>query len=377
MRGPAAVAPEIVRRLHQPAAEMVLPDPIDDAPPRERMPRVREPTREGRPTFPLGRVGRQVEDGRSECQRREGAGDDESARMRDLPTGEEMDRPGLPAGGAGTGEGPGTAVDTAGVDEVRLGQRGDLRRQPLRLREQRGAPFAPRRISRSQQQFLAPRRQRRFLLRARAGRRQPVREVRFGPPLAGLDGIDCRDWLPEGDVVARAIGHLQLREGENVIVLPRREARGGHAHVSAGQAVVLAAAGGERREARIGEVGHERDVVADPGELHAGAELRVIADLDLKADGKPEAVPDAVEGVARGQKPDAVDLDGGAQVDLDPLHRVRVRGGRAVVAAAQVGPARGGLGQGAVEFGEGGVGGGAPRGLEGGERRRVGRPLRL
>ena len=193
------------------------------------------------------------------------------------------------------------------------------------------------------------------------------------PARGGLDRVERRDGSPERDIFSRAVGYTEFGEGEHVVVFARREFGHRHANVATDDAVAGTPTGGERAEAGIGEIGHEGLIVTLPEELYAGVKRGVVAGLDFEAHGKAEAGADAVEVVVCGQQRRAVDLDGFAEIDLHPFHRVR--GGRqgAVVAAAGAGLAwTGGIAlrrpfEAASDFGVGFAGLRAQRSLEGGE----------
>ena len=316
---------------------MILPHAVHQAPPGERVFRIGEPAREGGAAFAFGGVGRQCELRGRKRQGRQRAGFDRPARVRDLAAGQHVNGARAAAVRTGALERPAAGVDPAGIDEVGLGKglqlRGDLGRLRPQLRASRPRGF----VGRVQQQALELAFERLAVIRRERRGRDAVGEVGFLPAGCAFNAVRRGHGPAEGDVPAGAVGHAQLGQGKHVIVLPRREFRHGHAHVAADDAVVLAAAGRERRETGIREVRHERDVVAYPQQLDVAQERRVVAHLDLEAHRKAEAGADAVEVVVTGQQPDAIDVDRFAQVHLYPVRDVGRRRERAVVAEARAG----------------------------------------
>ena len=70
MRRRRAVEPEVAGRGHDPAAEMIVPEPIDHHPRGQRIGRVGDPVRERGSTRCLGRFGIENESGFQSCDTR-------------------------------------------------------------------------------------------------------------------------------------------------------------------------------------------------------------------------------------------------------------------------------------------------------------------
>ena len=284
-----------------------------------------------------------------------------------------MDRARTSARGARALEITAPGVNGARIDKIGFRKRFQFCGDPRRLSEQLRAALLRRFIGHAQQQRIARPLKLLFLVGGKGRRSHAVGEMGSAPARGGLDRVERRHGPAERDIFSRAVGHTQFGESEHIVVFARREFGHRHANVATDDAVAGAPAGGERGEAGIGEIGHEGLIVTLPEELYAGLKRGVVAGLDFEAHGKAEAGADAVEVVVCGQQRRAVDLDGFAEIDLHPFHRVG--GGRqcAVVAAAGAGLSRiGGIAlrrpfEAAGDFGVGFAGLRAQRSLEGGE----------
>ena len=320
-----AVPAKVVGRLDKTAAEVVLPDAVDHAAPDQRVIRVREPTGQGRPPLPFRRAGRQREARRREIEGRDRSRTDLAHRLRDLPAGEQEDRAGLAALGARAHERPAAPVDTAGIDERRLRQAGQLGRDLRGLGPDRAQLGDRAGGHRRSQQGVAFGAELRHLVRGRTDRREAVGEVGRPPPRRGLDRVQGAHRTTLGDVPAIRGADLELRQRQDEVTLARGQFDRRHADIATGDAVLRVDLGHVRRQPGVREVRHVGLVVTAPDQLDPLAEFRVVAHLDLEAHGETEAGADVIEIIVARREDHLGQLDPPTEVDLHPLGRVGAR----------------------------------------------------
>ena len=125
--GQAAHASEVVWRIAQAAAEVVMPDAVDDDAPGERITVIGDPMREGDAPGTFGCVGGQVELRAQLLGKGQGAWADFFVGAAHITTLQHEDRPGLATVGPCTGEGASALVDRAHVSDLRRGEFGNVR----------------------------------------------------------------------------------------------------------------------------------------------------------------------------------------------------------------------------------------------------------
>src|SRR5262245_24120540 len=116
MRWRLSHAAEVVGRGGEPAAEVILPDPVDDAPPGERVSGVDDPFRQCDAALSLTGVRKQFERGRRAWHSADRAGHHLLLRLGDVAAIENEDRPRFAAVRAGTAECTGAVMHRAGVN---------------------------------------------------------------------------------------------------------------------------------------------------------------------------------------------------------------------------------------------------------------------
>ncbi len=124
-------APEVIRRIDEPAAEVILPDAIDDHAPRERVALIGDPLRQRRAAraLRLPRRHRETCEGSSrEIGTRARA--DFLRRLPHIASLQHEDRPRLPAARAGAGERAQPRMHRPRIDDLRRGQLAERRIRP-------------------------------------------------------------------------------------------------------------------------------------------------------------------------------------------------------------------------------------------------------
>ena len=142
MGGQRAHAAEIIRRFHQAAAEVILPDAIHDAAPGERIVGVREPLSERDAARALGVLGGEREARGQGRERGERAGGDDFLRLFHVAAMEELDDARFAAVGSGAAERAAAKMHGAGENRFRRGkfrERGGALVERGRVGGERGA----------------------------------------------------------------------------------------------------------------------------------------------------------------------------------------------------------------------------------------------
>ena len=120
--GEVAHVAEVVRGIDEAAAEVVVPDAVDDAAPGEGVLGVGDPVGEGGAAGAFGGVWGEVEAGGKGGDAGDGAGGGGASWFADIAAGKDGDGAGLAAFGSGAEEGAAAGVDGAGVDELGRGE---------------------------------------------------------------------------------------------------------------------------------------------------------------------------------------------------------------------------------------------------------------
>ena len=339
LRGLGAHAAEVVRRVGDRAAKVILPHAVHDRAPGERIARIGQPMRERGAARGFVVVWRELELCRKQRgERGQRRGLDDLAWRCHLTAREHADLARLAATRAGADECPRARVHRARVDELGRGQRGERLRRVREFGVGVGARIARGGVEHAIAERDALRLQRSefaraFLqsLRIRVYRGiDAVGEVHAPPAFGVFDAVGAGDDRAERDVALRRVDRLQLREREDEVVLARRERGRGHADVARNRALGVEALRRDARRASFALVAHGDRVHA---RRISGIESSVITRLDAERARESEPVADPVEVVVARREHDRVDRDRAPEVDLHPfLLGVRVERDLAVIA---------------------------------------------
>ena len=312
MRGQLAHPAEVVGRGHDPPAEVILPDPVDDRPPGQGVARVGEPARQGRAAVALGVAGG-ARTCRGSRQADDGAGADLRAGVADIATRSTKIGRGLPPR-------PGAAGRRRAVVDgprVTLARASPATRRETRLGSSVGCVSPtpagpPRRRSRSWS--------RRLQRRQSAGcARGIMPSVRFRPPARGASMVSRAVTLaprpgscPSASSTSSSASAKMKSfcRGASLVAVTRSMAAAGRL----GPAAV-------GHDSRVGHVGigmiHDhRDALWNAGSS---------AISTLKRIGRPKPSPMLLKSSWQPPEDHPIYSQRPAQIDLNPLDRVLAR----------------------------------------------------
>ncbi len=309
---------EVVGGFDEATTKMELPDTVNDAAPGERIIGMGYPSCECGTALGFASRSGNVREGQVQGSTDGGkrAWANGIAGLFDVPTAQEVDGAGLPAFRSGSLESAGTGVNPSCINFLRSRHGWD----GFQFGSFGEEGIAGRIVGLSEEKLVSFLEKLFFVFFALWLGSDAVRQVLFSPARRCFDAVERSDGFSSGDI--RPVfdaEDFEFSECEDVVLASLCKFCGGDAHVAATHAVVFRGAGFERGKAGVRKIIHEGGVMFFPDKEDVLLKRGIVTDLDFEADGKTESAADFAEVVVTRFQDDALNVDGFAKVDLNPL----------------------------------------------------------